>query len=153
MKKTEKTRIVILSVVVLAVIAFLAYMYSVNLLPLGAYYQKGSITISNGTASLNRSVWLAESQTQLTTGMMWRQDFGGAYGMLFVFPAQQPLCFWMENTVIPLEQAWINGSGYVTAVYEAPALNTTPICAPGKYVLELPANASLSVGSRIVLSR
>lgn len=153
MKKRNRPILIVTLAVVLAIVALSLYLYNANALPLGAYYQKGTITISNGTQSVNQTVWIAQTSTQLATGMMWRQNFGGAYGMLFVFNSEQPLCFWMENTVIPLEQAWINGSGYVTTVYEAQPLNTTSVCAPGEYVLEVPANTPIEAGYRITFSR
>ena len=143
--------------VVLAVVAVLYYLYASLSLPLGFYYQTEHVTVFNqsqvctGCTGTSEDVWVASTLKQQNTGMMNRYSFEGEYGMLFVYQSQQQLCFWMENTPIPMRQVWINQSGYVTAVYNATPYNTTPVCSYGTYVLEMPENENIGIGYRIII--
>ncbi len=82
--------------------------------------------------------------------MMFRKSFEGAQGMLFVYTSEQPLCFWMENTEIPLKQVWINAAGSVVAVYNATPYSTNSVCSNGEYVLETLPNSSIGLGYNIM---
>ena len=82
--------------------------------------------------------------------MMFRKSFEGAQGMLFVYTSEQPLCFWMENTEIPLKQVWINPAGSVVAVYNATPYSTNSVCSNGEYVLETLPNSSIGLGYNIM---
>lgn len=60
--------------------------------------------------------------------------------MLFVFPEEQPLSFWMKNTPLPLDIIYINTDFTIVHI----ATNTTPYSTaqipsrhPAKYVLEV----------------
>ncbi len=46
---------------------------------------------------------IVDTPEQREKGMMFRTDFGDAQGMLFFFDEEQPLSFWMKNTLIPLD--------------------------------------------------
>ena len=73
--------------------------------------------------------------------------------MLFAFPNQSSKCFWMEQTLIPLEQAWIASNGMVVAVYDAAPLSTASVCHNGTYVLETNATyMPLGIGERVSLA-
>ena len=66
-------------------------------------------------------------------------------GMMFFFPNESQQCFWMKDTPEPLEQAWFNANGVVTAVYNATPNDTTTVCHEGNAVLELYHNISEQV--------
>lgn len=60
--------------------------------------------------------------------------------MLFIFPQEQPLNFWMRNTPLPLDIIYINTDYTIVSIAE----NTTPYSTaqipskhPAKYVLEV----------------
>jgi len=153
MKSKSKEHLIVGLAIALAAIAILAYLYSSNMLPLSLYYGSANITIYNGSHAALEQVWIAGTPKQQAEGMMNRMDFGGKYGMLFVFNSQQPLCFWMKDTEIPLKQIWINQSNHVTDIYSAQPYNTSSVCAYGTYVLEIPINESVGVGYSINISK
>ena len=83
-------------------------------------------------------------------GLMCRTKLPKDYGMLFVFPQEMDLGFWMKNTLISLDLVWIGADKIVTVV--APRLKASTVETPedkvaraggkGQYVLELPAGGA-----------
>lgn len=83
------------------------------------------------------------------------------YGMLFAFPMEMDLGFWMKNTLVPLDLVWIGADKRVTAI--APRLKASRLDTPdekvaraggrGLFVLELRAGEAarrrLKVGDRL----
>ncbi len=51
-----------------------------------------------------------------TIGLMFRDALDKDHGMLFVFPQEQNLSFWMKNTKIPLSVAFINSKEIITQI-------------------------------------
>lgn len=47
-------------------------------------------------------VEIAETQIQQQMGLMHREQLADGTGMLFVYPEESKLSFWMKNTLIPL---------------------------------------------------
>lgn len=90
---------------------------------------------------------VVDSPATRETGLMCRTELPKDYGMLFVFPAEMDLGFWMKNTLVCLDLVWIGADKRVTAV--APRLKASTVDTPedkiaraggrGQYVLELPA--------------
>lgn len=75
-------------------------------------------------------------------GLMYRRDLGQDAGMLFLFPSEQPLSFWMRNTYLPLDMIFIRADLTVLGVVEnAEPLTETSRRVPGvsQYVLEVNA--------------
>lgn len=80
-------------------------------------------------------------------GLMMRKSLPKDYGMLFVFPAQMGLQFWMKNTLVPLDIVFIGSDKKITVVHEKVKASkvTTPedeVARAGgiaQFVLELPA--------------
>jgi uncharacterized membrane protein (UPF0127 family) len=60
--------------------------------------------------------------------------------MLFLFPNDQTSCFWMSNTPVALDIAFISSSGTVTAVLPGTPFSTALICPPGPYRNALEVN-------------
>ncbi|MEM0143604.1 MAG: DUF192 domain-containing protein [Candidatus Parvarchaeum sp.] len=110
--------------------------------PLSFYFNKTYITLYNCSScqGVSKEVYLAISNYQLQRGMMYRNTFEGAYGMLFVFNSSQQVCMWMANTRIPLEQSWILQNGTINFIKNAKPFDLNMTCAYGNYVLETPPN-------------
>ncbi len=117
---------------------------------------------SNGNSVLDGWVYVATGQAELEQGFQNVTGFGdcngfavqanSCYGMIFVFPTTQDLCFWMHNTIMPLRQSWISENGTVTAIYTASPETDTTVCHSAKYVLESAPSSPIIPGDRIVLN-
>jgi uncharacterized membrane protein (UPF0127 family) len=83
-------------------------------------------------------------------GMMCLTKVRSDYGMLFVFPQEMDLNFWMKNTLLSLDIIWVGADKKVTVVHDHMKKSTvdTPddkvavAAGRGQYVLELPAGAA-----------
>lgn len=84
-----------------------------------------------------------------TRGLMWRTQLPEGTGMVFIFPQQQPLTFWMKNTLIPLDMIFFDESLTIVGIEENAAPRTLSSRGPGvpaKYVLEVPGGWSGKIG-------
>lgn len=61
-------------------------------------------------------VEVAFRQKERTIGLMFRDKLDSDHGMLFIYPQEQNLSFWMKNTKIPLSIAFINSSETITQI-------------------------------------
>ncbi len=61
-------------------------------------------------------VEVASTQKERTLGLMFREKLDKDHGMLFIYPQEQYLSFWMKNTKIPLSIAFINSDGEITQI-------------------------------------
>jgi len=59
---------------------------------------------------------VAFTQKDRTIGLMFRDKLGNGHGMLFIYPQEQNLSFWMKNTKIPLSISFINSKGIITQI-------------------------------------
>lgn len=86
------------------------------------------------------SAELAMNQIQIATGMMFRTEMGENEGMLFVFSGPHRPAFYMKNTKIPLNIAYIDPDGVILELLELKALDETPVEAKSdrvQFVLEM----------------
>jgi uncharacterized membrane protein (UPF0127 family) len=79
---------------------------------------------------------------------MYRKQMDADRGMLFIFQVQQPLAFWMKNTVLPLDLVFIDEKGKVQAILPGTPFSEAPISpgVPVRYVLELNQGTSAKLG-------
>ncbi len=91
---------------------------------------------------------LATTEAAWEKGLMGRKALADNQGMLFVFPDQRNVSFWMKDTPIPLDIVFLNDQKQVVSISAnaQPCLNQPEqTCAtfqanqPVKYVLELKA--------------
>lgn len=68
-----------------------------------------------GERAIEIQVALTEPERQ--KGLMFRDSMGEQQGMLFVFESPRPLGFWMKNTRIPLDIAYITPDGTIREIY------------------------------------
>jgi hypothetical protein len=88
---------------------------------------------------------LALDDAQRARGLMYRPRMSDQWSMLFVYTYDQPLSFWMKNTLIPLDIVFIDDSSKVVGVsHNAEPLTLTSRSVEGesRYVLEV--NAGLA---------
>lgn len=98
--------------------------------------------IRDGEVILTLDIEIAEGDSARTRGMMQRTRLPDRSGMLFLFPVEEELNFWMSNTPISLDLLFINADSQVVSIakYTQP-FSTEGIFseAPAQYVLEVEA--------------
>ncbi len=72
-------------------------------------------------------------------GLMFRESLPWNRGMLFVYEKAQHLAFWMKNTTIPLDIAFISADGMITEILPLTPLSekTCSSRSPVLYALEV----------------
>jgi uncharacterized membrane protein (UPF0127 family) len=82
---------------------------------------------------------LAQSDKEREIGLMFRPFMATNAGMLFVFEQPDRQCFWMKNTLIPLDVAFIGDDGAIVNIDQMKAQTLDSHCAakPVRYVLEM----------------
>ena len=101
---------------------------------------------------------VAFTQKGRTIGLMFRDALDKDHGMLFIYPQEQSLSFWMKNTKIPLSIAFINSKEVITQIESmAPySLMSHTSKEKVKYALEMEQGwfekNRIKVGSKVGLS-
>lgn len=103
---------------------------------------------------------IAQSITQIATGMMFRESMGENDGMLFVFSYPHQTSFYMKNTKVPLSCAYIDRDGKILEIYDMEPFSLDPIPSESdqiQFVLEMNqgwfGKNGIKVGTRIVSER
>lgn len=81
---------------------------------LDALYNKANFKI--GAQSF--AAYIADNEKRRADGLMHITSLPENTGMLFVFDGEQPLSFWMKNTMIPLAIAFIDAKGVIVDIQE-----------------------------------
>lgn len=97
------------------------------------------VRVSQGEASATVTVELARTVSERQQGLMFRQELAEDAGMLFLHPEDVRSGFWMKNTYVPLDIAYISSGGEVLEVHHGKPLDETVLQpkAPYRYVLEV----------------
>ena len=76
----------------------------------------------------------AEARAQ---GLMFRETLPEDHGMLFIYPDEAPLTFWMRNTPLPLSIAFADGGGRIVHIAPMEPLSDAAIPSgqPARYAL------------------
>jgi hypothetical protein len=82
---------------------------------------------------------LARTGDEREIGLMFRSSMGTSDGMLFVFEERAQQCFWMKNTLIPLDVAFIGDDGAIVNIDQMKAQTLDSHCSakPVRFVLEM----------------
>ena len=105
-------------------------------------------------------VWLAIDPEQKREGLssLLEDEVSTNEGMLFIYPFEEKLKFWMKDTFFDLDIAYIKSDGSVVDIYRMTKQSTKIFSSSSKvsYVLELRAGefekVGLKVGDRVVFS-
>jgi uncharacterized protein len=101
---------------------------------------------------------LARSEEELAKGLMFRKSLDDGKGMLFIFPGDERLSFWMKNTLIPLSIAYIAKDGTIMDILDMKPLSEAPVSTSHfvRFALEVPqgwfARAGIAVGDKVLLA-
>lgn len=106
------------------------------------------------------TVELADTPSERSRGLMYRETLAPDAGMLFDFGEERPVSFWMQNTLIPLDMIFIRADGEIANVHaNAKPHDTTSIPSDGPvaFVLEIPGGRAgelgIAAGDRVVHAR
>lgn len=82
---------------------------------------------------------VASTAEERAEGLMYRDDVPDGTGMLFVFEDSQPRAFWMANTYVPLDVAYLDPSYRIVDIIAMEPLVTDsyPSDAPAMFALEV----------------
>jgi len=97
---------------------------------------------------------VARTSKQREYGLMNRTSLPPHTGMIFVFPVDGAVAFWMKNTLVPLDMVFVGTDGTVRLVDANVAVvpPSTPDAqiplenGSGRYVIELPAGEASQDG-------
>lgn len=95
------------------------------------------------------TVDVARTPEERAKGLMFVEKMPMRQGMLFAFPSERPLSFWMKNTLIPLDMLYIDQDGIVVDIHENAVpgdLTGIPSSEPAQYVLEINGGMSRLLG-------
>ena len=100
---------------------------------------------------------IAATDVERQTGLSGRPTLAEDAGMLFVFDQEQPLSFWMKDTLIPLSIAYISAEERIVDIQDMQPLDETPhpSAEPAQYALEVNqgffAERGVAVGDTVEL--
>ena len=112
-------------------------------------FQHSSLVIETGGRELKFEVDMALNDIERARGLMFRKSLGPYEGMLFDFHQEQPVSFWMKNTLIPLDMVFIGADGTIKHIHSnAVPLSTdaVPSKFPVRGVLEINGGSAKLLG-------
>lgn len=96
---------------------------------------------TSGGEQVEVRVEVADNVVEQAKGLMYRKELGEDRGMLFVYPAERELSYWMKNTYIPLSIAYIDSEGRIVDILDMKPLDDKPphyrSSEPAQYALEV----------------
>lgn len=97
-------------------------------------------------------LWIADAPDEQEKGLMFVTSDqmtplpdGAERGMIFIFDYERTLNFWMKNTVIPLDIAYLDTNGVVVATYTMAPLDERL----GQYSSRVPARMAIEVNANV----
>jgi uncharacterized membrane protein (UPF0127 family) len=115
------------------------------------------VRLEQNGASATVSIEVAATTEQRQRGLMFREALPEDAGMLFLFPFEVHTGFWMRNTKVPLDIAYIGADGRVQEIRAAKPLDETVLTPTDAYLYVLEVNQgwfqrhSLGVGAKVTL--
>lgn len=99
------------------------------------------VLVSQGGVSTEVRVEVAATLEERQRGLMFRQELAEDAGMLFLFAREVQTGFWMRNTYVPLDIAYIGADRRVIEIKQGKPLDETPLTPGEKYLYVLELNA------------
>lgn len=113
-----------------------------------AFKKEGTLTFisqpeTDSSKAKDIEIEIADTEPQRQKGLMYRTSMKENRGMLFIFEKNEPRSFWMKNTAIALDMAFINSDLQIVALQKyVPIFNEKSRDSkglPAQYVLEVNA--------------
>ena len=108
-----------------------------------SFKKEGTLTLKKAESDSiikTIAIEIADNEYETQTGLMYRTKLESNHGMLFIFPEEQMLSFYMKNTKIPLDIIYIDENHTIVSVQKnAQPFDETslPTEVPAMYVLEI----------------
>ena len=103
---------------------------------------------ASGEVISSVDVAVAESPEERSEGLMDVRELPRDSGMIFLFPKEEPLCFWMANTPLPLDIIFVNADSSIVRIHH----NTQPF-SEGQLLSEKPAQYVVEVNAGYCISK
>ncbi len=119
------------------------------LAPVAALAGDEHLAVHTAIGDFGFTVEIADDPDSRSDGLMYREELAPDEGMLFDFGTEQPVAFWMKNTLIPLDMIFIAADGTVRNVhFNAVPHDLTPIPSEGsvRFVLEVVGGRAEEMG-------
>ncbi|WP_287373579.1 DUF192 domain-containing protein [Prosthecochloris sp.] len=108
----------------------------------------------------NITAEISDTEKTREKGLMWRNQLGKNEGMLFIYNDSATRCFWMKNTFIALDMAFIDSNKVIRTIHTAKTVNDSTTFyssyVPVKYVLEVNSGwfeeHGISLGDTVLFS-
>jgi uncharacterized membrane protein (UPF0127 family) len=123
------------------------------------FTKEGELTLFKGindSIITKLDIEIANTDSEIQTGLMYRESMKPNQGMLFVFPGLRERSFYMRNTRIPLDLIFIDNNKTIVSFQENAVPfneNSLPSNAPAQFVLEVNAGFAekwlLEVGDKM----
>jgi uncharacterized membrane protein (UPF0127 family) len=103
------------------------------------------------------TVEVADSEAERQKGMMFRPRIGPDEAMLFVFVSDANIAFWMKNSYVDLDLAFIRSDGSIVQTERMLAYNEELVFSrePVRFALEAPAGwfgaHGIAVGTKVAI--
>lgn len=100
---------------------------------------RGFPTATLDVAGRPLTVEVAATPEHRATGLMHREGLSDSEGMLFYYPTEHKVSFWMKNTRVPLSIAFIDRHGEIVRITDMQPHLTDPVPSlyPVQYALEV----------------
>lgn len=122
------------------------------------FKKEGELILKTANDSIIKTldIEIADDEYQTQTGLMYRDAMEQNQGMLFIFPVEELLGFYMKNTKIALDIIYIDSDKKIVSFQKNAqpySEESLPSNVPAKYVLEVNAGLAdawqLEVGDKI----
>jgi uncharacterized membrane protein (UPF0127 family) len=111
---------------------------------------------TRGGKEVSFEIEIADTPAKREMGLMYRRELADDHGMLFIFPNDSVLTFWMKNTPIALDMIFIGADRRIVGIVREAApftLDPRSVDAASRYVLEIKGGLAqkrgVEVGDRL----
>lgn len=136
------------------------WLFAIGLVPAFAgcahAMERMPLTIAtSGGKTVTIDVEVARTQAEQQKGYMGRRTIADGTGMIFAFPDDRQLHFWMKDTPHPLSIAYIDSAGVIREIRDMTPFSLEPVSSERsvRFALEVPsgwfARAGVAVGDRL----
>lgn len=106
-----------------------------------------------GRPAVRVSLEVAADEASRERGLSNRSELPAGTGMAFLFPRDTTVQFWMKDTLVPLQIAFVASDGRVVGLFEMPPCHQDPCptygpTRPYRYAVELPSGSFTAAGIR-----